>query len=237
MILKILKKINNSFKKRGVLNTIGLAYNEIRFDYKYKLDTKKIIDLDSLNVIGKNKMFGQNYQGVNISNFKKVLSKLQIDFSESVFIDFGCGKGRALILANEFGFRKIIGIEFAEVLYDNCLQNIEIVKKKYTISEIEVQLLDAVSYVIPDNANVFCFFNPFNEIILSRVIDNIISSQNRRKRKMYIIYFSPFHEEIILKQGFMKEFELKSKNKIESAIYTIDGKNISINNFIPNKRK
>ena len=36
---------------------------------------------------------------------------------DSIFVDFGCGKGRALLIASEYNFKSVRGVEFAHELY------------------------------------------------------------------------------------------------------------------------
>ncbi len=40
-----------------------------------------------------------DYQAVNSKIFNKVINQIDIEFSQSGFVDFGCGKGKGMILA------------------------------------------------------------------------------------------------------------------------------------------
>jgi hypothetical protein len=52
---------------------------------------------------------------------------------------------------------------------------------------------DAAEFAIPDDVNVIHFFNPFSGRTLTRVIDQIYCSYQRRRRKIYVIYFNHDH--------------------------------------------
>src|SRR5207245_5268496 len=43
--------------------------------------------------------------------------------SQLTFVDFGCGKGRALVLAAEHGFRRVLGIECDAQLFAAAQRN------------------------------------------------------------------------------------------------------------------
>src|SRR5215472_14564615 len=42
------------------------------------------------------------------------------------FLDLGCGKGRALLLASEFNFREVIGVELNPELAATALRNVDL---------------------------------------------------------------------------------------------------------------
>jgi hypothetical protein len=54
----------------------------------------------------------------------QILGQLAIDPAEYTFIDFGSGKGRALLIGPCYPFRRIVGVEFAKDLHDIAQQNI-----------------------------------------------------------------------------------------------------------------
>lgn len=57
--------------------------------------------------------------------FQSIMRNLPTDVSEYVFVDFGSGKGRTLLLAAEFNFKRIIGVEFARELHDTAVKNVK----------------------------------------------------------------------------------------------------------------
>ena len=62
-------------------------------------------------------LFKEYRAAIEPARFRKVLASLQIAFHDYTFIDFGSGKGRALLLASEFPFKRIIGLEFSPELH------------------------------------------------------------------------------------------------------------------------
>ena len=54
--------------------------------------------------------------GQSPKNFQKALKLLDVDHSLYSFVDIGCGKGRALLIASRWPFHQIIGVEFCQNL-------------------------------------------------------------------------------------------------------------------------
>ena len=75
-------------------------------------------------------------------------------------------------------------------------------------------------YLIPDNAQVFYFFNPFGEEVLQKVIDNIKESVKQHPRKVYCIYLNPKFKAVFEENGFKVFYIEKNKRYLEGIIYT-----------------
>jgi predicted RNA methylase len=200
LIVKIFSKDNISMvfraiRDRGFWNTVKYIFYDMIFELRYETDTVNTVELDQLNIESENKDEGNLYQPVTVCIFNKVFSKLDIDFANSTFIDFGCGKGRALLLAARYGFRKIIGVEFSSELCEICKDNVvKYGKANNTKSEIEVINADATTYEIPPEANVLFFNNPFGEKVMRKVVENIEKSFEENRRTILIIHLHPTYK-------------------------------------------
>ena len=62
------------------------------------------------------------------------------------------------------------------------------------------------------------FFNPFDEIIMSAVVNNIFESLQNNPRKLHIIYVNPLHKEQFLKAGYTEKWYSKKMKYIEAVI-------------------
>jgi predicted RNA methylase len=139
-----------------------------------------------------NKASGTYYEGVNAYVFQKVFSGLDVDVSQSCFVDYGSGKGKAMCLAAEMGFKKVIGIEFSLDLVEACKQTIKIFKQKSASkSEFEIIHMDAAEYSLPPDANVLSFFNPFDETVTNKVIEKIMESYAQTPRTIWVVHLYP----------------------------------------------
>src|SRR5260370_36125929 len=93
------------------------------FDRNLGVETAAPVGLWHLRIPSENLADAERYQAVDPNAFRRLLSSIDTDWSSFTFIDLGCGKGRALIVANEFGFERLIGVEFAAILGHNATRN------------------------------------------------------------------------------------------------------------------
>ena len=136
---------------------------------------------------------------------RRAFAALRIDFSRFVFIDLGSGKGRTLLLAAEWPFLRVEGIEFASELHHIAKKNIKaFVARRLGCQRITALHIDAAEYRIPDAPCVFYLYNPFGEPVLARVLDNIEASFERDPRPMYFVYLNPKHRHIFEHKSFVR---------------------------------
>lgn len=192
MNLRNARMVFRNISKVGFATTIQYVTSDLLFDFKYGVETINTVMLDELEINSPNKAHGRYYEGTNVYVFKKMFSLVEIDASNSCFIDFGSGKGKAMLLAAEKKFRKVIGVEFSGELIDICRRNLEIFKRK-TKSKTEFDIIhaDAAEYDIPDDANLLYFANPFDEMLIAKVIDNILESLEKRPREIVVMHLYP----------------------------------------------
>ena len=92
-----------------------------------------------------------------------------------VFVDFGCGKGRILLAAAQFGFKRIEGVEFASNLCRIAERNVALYKTRTGLqTEFRIVASDAGKYEIPDDVDCFYFCNPFGEDVMRNTMRNIV---------------------------------------------------------------
>ena len=93
------------------------------FDRQHGVDTGGEFEgwtyLSDLDIPSPNWIDCNDYTAIEPIRFEQVMAALEIAFEDFTFIDFGSGKGLALLLAPEYPFRRIIGLEFAPEL-QNC---------------------------------------------------------------------------------------------------------------------
>lgn len=203
------------------MNTFRLLSYEGKYEKQLGINTHSIVNLDKLTLAGEESEQNHHYQGASYYILFSIFNKLPIETKQFPFIDYGCGKGRALFVAEQCGFTKLIGVDIAKELIDNGNEN----KKAYLLKNKESQITflfeDATKYAIPIDAQVFYFFNPFGEDILEKVILNIKNSIKNNPRKIYCIYLNPKYKAVFDKNGFEVFYTEKNKRYLEGIIYTL----------------
>ncbi|MDP6908146.1 MAG: class I SAM-dependent methyltransferase [Flavobacteriales bacterium] len=153
---------------------------------------------DELSIEADSKLGGHLYQPSSSVIFKRAMEKLPIDFKSKVFLDIGSGKGRAMILAAEHGFKKVIGVEYAAELNDIAYTNIERVRNKFSETTFDLQEGDALAYEIPEEVDVIYLFNPFDEHAISGLLDRVKPAFEKSK-PIHLVYVHPIHYNVLEK--------------------------------------
>ncbi|MGZ8538573.1 MAG: methyltransferase domain-containing protein [Flavisolibacter sp.] len=206
---------------RGLVNTFKLLSYEKKYEKLLGINTHSIVNLDELTLAGDESDQNHHYQGASYYILFSVLQKLPAETKPFPLIDYGCGKGRALFVAEQCGFTDLVGVDIAKELIDNANQNKAIYRKRNENSHISFLFEDATKYQIPSNARVFYFFNPFGENVLEQVIQNIKESVKQHPRKTYCIYLNPKYKAVFDQNGFKVYHIEKNKRYLEGIIYTI----------------
>jgi SAM-dependent methyltransferase len=204
---------------RGFINTFKLLTYERKYEKKLGINTHSIVNLNSLTLAGANSEQNHHYQGASYFILFSILNKLPEDIKHSNFVDYGCGKGRALFVAEQCGFTKLTGVDIAKELIDDANANKLVYQKKNNQSEFHFLFNDATTFQIPENTSVFYFFNPFGIDILQKVIQNIKESLKQNPRKIYCIYLNPKYKSVFDNSGFKQFCEIKNKRYLEGIIY------------------
>lgn len=194
------------------------VYHEIRGEKKYHLDTTEMDDLQNEKIESPSLSHASVYQGTNYYLIEKAFEFLKTQQANQQLVDFGSGKGRIIVVAAYYGFKNITGIDFSESLCREAGKNIDKIKPLFPDTNLTIICSDAANYPIENDTNVFFFFNPFDEVIMLKVVRNILSSVKKNPRKVYIVYVNPLHNEIFLSAGFEEEYYLKKMEYLEFTI-------------------
>jgi predicted RNA methylase len=135
------------------------------------------------------------YQAVDPEDFHAVVSALPIRFEDHVFIDYGAGKGRALLMATRYPFRRIIGVEYSPRLASIAVQNLRTYNGRRACAEVEVCVRDAADYELPLEPLVLFFFNPFGRQVMAAVAARVAASWRSHPRPITVIYLTPYEAE------------------------------------------
>ena len=191
VLKKFLYHAYHYVRHRGIYSGLVFLFNSIIERIWFASHRKSSISLINLNVIEAdldNKKHSTFYLPTPIIPFLKLMKKLKNLPSDSVFVDYGAGKGRAMLMASECGFSKIKGLEFSSSLYELAKKNIQDYTKKTGKNNFEILHIDVSTYKVQKEDNFFYFFNPFNEFILKKCINNIHLSLKENPRKALLIY-------------------------------------------------
>jgi predicted RNA methylase len=155
------------------------------FDRSLGIETAAPVGLWHLRIPSENVADAERYQASDPNALRRLLSGVETDWSSFTFIDLGCGKGRALIVANEFGFERLIGVEFAAKLAHTATRNCQRLGLR-----AEIILQDANEFLFPPRKLAVYLNNPFGPRVLNRVVDHLLETNTRDS---YVLYVHPLH--------------------------------------------
>jgi SAM-dependent methyltransferase len=179
-------------------------YGDVEYDWDFRVDTTGATVGWRDRLLGH---FHSRYQPTEPALFREMLESLiqanpKIDFREFTFIDIGSGKGRALLMAADYPFRRVLGIELLPALHRVAQENI----KKYKSDSqqcfaIECVLGDASEFAFPPEPTVLYLFNPLPESGLARMISNLEHSLREHPKPVFVLYHNPLLEPLLARSA------------------------------------
>ncbi len=166
-------------------------------DSQYGIDTSGVISYTQLSSGKAADKYNICYGGSQPSIIRKTLAGLA-NHHALTFLDLGCGKGRALAVASEFPFRRIVGVELAPSLVSIAKANAEVLRSKFPDrTPIEVVEGDVLAVPIPTGSVVVYFYHPFYRGMMKKVarkIEKFVKSNSGID--VFVIYYNPVYFDI-----------------------------------------
>jgi SAM-dependent methyltransferase len=171
-------------------------YGDIDYDFDHGVDTTWATI--PLRTRVREWLSGGQYQPSEPALFRQILHSLPVAPDGFTFIDLGSGKGRTLLMASDYAFRRIIGIELLDELDAVARQNIARYHgEQQKCFAIESQSGDAREFVFPREPIVLYLFNPFPEFVLATVLANLHNSLAEFPSPVFVIYHNLVHEGVL----------------------------------------
>lgn len=186
------------------------------FDREFGTDTDGIVPLWKLQIKSPYREQGVRYQASDPDFVRMAIRSLPIRHEEFVYVDLGSGKGRTLLVASEFPFREVIGIEFSAELSAIAADNIVRHRsRKRRCADIKSICIDASRYDFPDENTILFLYNPFGEDVLRRVLVNLRRSLTGAGRQVFVIYSNPVLARLFDETDFLERMD----SPLNAAVY------------------
>jgi SAM-dependent methyltransferase len=129
-----------------------------------------------------------------------------LNFRDFTFIDLGCGKGRTLLMASDYPFRRIVGVELLPSLHQIAQQNLRQYKSEaQKCFALQAICADANDFSFPDEPLVLYLFNPLPESGMRCVRANLEQSLRTHPRAFYILYHNPLLEHVLSESAVLRK--------------------------------
>jgi SAM-dependent methyltransferase len=174
-------------------------YGDADYDWDYRVNTTSAAVGWHDRLLG---IFHSAYQPTEPAAFHEMLDGMRertgLYFPDFTFIDLGSGKGRTLLMASDYPFRRIVGVELLPALHRIAQQN---ASKYHNEAQkcfaVEAVCGDAREFVFPAEPLVLYLFNPLPEAGLRQVMANLEQSLRADPRTVYVVYHNPLLEHVV----------------------------------------
>jgi SAM-dependent methyltransferase len=181
------------------------------FDLKYGTDTGGYLSPGEIGSGGIHDAMNNGYSAVAPSVFREACRRWRATLPSAArieaytFVDIGAGKGRALLLAAELPFRKVIGVELSEELARIAQKNITLWKRlARPRTKIRVMHEDAAEFRWPRTPLLVYLNNPFECALVERLASRLAAAAASGPRLIDILYLNPACTDALVQRGFFK---------------------------------
>jgi SAM-dependent methyltransferase len=176
--------------------------NDESFDREHGTETRGIIKVYKLDFVNTSYIHSHGYEPCETNRLRSDLSVPPIERERYEFVDLGCGKGRALIIAGEMGFRNVVGVELSPMLSKVAQSNLRICGiKGHVITQ------DASIFEIPDAPCVCYLFDPFGKQVMQKFAENVKRRLRRSRSDLWIVYQDSAYAEVLESCPFLRVIE------------------------------
>jgi hypothetical protein len=185
-------RLLNAWRRGGPGLALRVVFDRLvdaALERRLRIRTRGLVPIESLV----DEWHGcHDYYPSSIRAFNRVLRDLAVT-RQDVFVDYGSGMGRAIVLASRFPFRELIGVEASDRLHHTALANVGRALPDAERQRIRLQHGDARAFRLPETATVLYFYNPFHGDILRTVFADIERSLHQHPRRLTIVFNNPAH--------------------------------------------
>jgi SAM-dependent methyltransferase len=159
------------------------------FDRHFNTDTAGLVPSDDLDIDDDATRHQSNlYLGSPARVTRHLIRSLGINCADYSFVDYGSGKGRAVLVAAEFPFRRVVGVEISEQLHTAAESNLQRYTGTFACPDVELWCGNALDYPLPDGDLVLHMYHPVGPDILRRLLEVIEASARAKPRRILVLY-------------------------------------------------
>lgn len=169
--------------KRGLPRLPNYSADE--FDLKHGVDTAAVVQIVATS--SPNARYGHRYETSPEALIRWCVEQCPTPYEETTFLDYGAGKGRALIVAAGYPFKRILGVEYSPELAAICRSNLAVLRLE---GRVEVNLADAAHFEVPAGPVLALAYNPFGEPVYRQVLDRLAEAPG----PVALVHVGPGHD-------------------------------------------
>ena len=213
-----LETILDLIKKGDIKVTLQKIYKNLYYKIKgIDFSMQSLKELDIQNPHKAHATICGSSSQETMENILDTICKLHPSIRQGLFVDIGSGKGRLLHTAYKYGFERYLGVEFSEQLATISKENF----KKLNIFDVEILTMDATTFIPPKDTRVLYLLNPFDDVVLTKFLKQVLKYHHFYQHDIYIIYRAPVFKEVFEKFNTIKHLKTVDFHGDISEIYLL----------------
>lgn len=177
------------------------------FDRRHGTDTAGYVPGEQLTsalaaaaTLRSSEFFNTAYYAISPSTLELALTLLPAPLEPFTFVDLGCGKGRALLLAAQSRFAAVAGVELSPAL---CA----VARSNAAAAGVSAQVhhADAATFAYPPGPLVVFLYHPFLRPVLRRVLRNLHRQLLAAPRPLFLLYANPGYQATLAAARWLSE--------------------------------
>jgi hypothetical protein len=205
-LTKVFRDWMESIRQYGPLAVAAYLFDLVRvhraeraegFDRRFGTDTATVVYPWNLPSIGREHTPEIHlYEATPAWLIREILASIPLRPNMFAFVDMGSGKGRALLVASESPFAKIVGVELSHELHQIAEENI----KRYRPSSqlctaFFLHCMNAIEYTFGPEPLVLFLFNPFGMESVRSILASL---------EAFVVYVNPRFESSARSAHFLR---------------------------------
>lgn len=175
------------------------------FDQRHGVDTSGLLYPDRLPSGHPHDAHSEGYYATApsvvsalIARWAETLPALGLSLEDYTLLDLGCGKGRVLMLASQFPFESVIGIELHPMLARIARRNLaRWMRTPHPCRDVHIVHGDVLSTQLPNGPVVLFCFNSFGREIVRRLLERLVQLARTRTQPIDLLYVHPEHSLLV----------------------------------------
>jgi len=168
-----------------------------RFDAAHGVTTEGIILLGDLDpdAIGDALADATHYEPTPVPQFGMLAAALPVPARSLVFIDVGSGLGRVVLLASQYPFKQVVGVEVSPALCQVARENLVRWRRssaEAACKDVRIVCRDAAEFRFPPGDLAVYLYNPFGDVSVQRLADRLAA----RPSGAFVLYHTPVHRAV-----------------------------------------
>ena len=209
--LHLRARLRRSFANRGFAGSLrhysARAWKMLRpprltphpFDLQHGVHTTAYIERSQLATGHAHDLYNTAYYGsapsmvtVAIDSWQQQLTAADPTLEAWTFIDIGAGLGRAVMIASQYPFEQVIGVEMNPNLVKQARKNLSIWRRiARACNRIEIATADATEFPWPRSPLAIYMFNPFERPVMDRLLASLDNALDNGCGPIHILYVHP----------------------------------------------